>query len=104
MPNIKFSYLYRDGGNYKNYNSVYFANPDNIGLDEFRALIKSQLIDGTWFYHNKWQVPDLRPTVFDCGIDPGWHEFESIAHTTEEPNTAVTLTQFIKTIEEKKVF
>lgn len=50
MPNIKFSYLYRDGANYKKYDNVIFANPENIDLSELDILIKSKLIDKTWFY------------------------------------------------------
>jgi hypothetical protein len=40
MPNIKFNYLYRDGGNYKNYSSVIFRNPTNTDLAELEALME----------------------------------------------------------------
>ena len=46
MPNIKFSYLYRDAGNYKNYGEVIFANPDEMPIEEVEILIKSKLIYG----------------------------------------------------------
>ena len=53
MKNIQFHYLYRDGANYKNLNSVVSdnnLNPDNIGLSELEALIRTKLVDGEWFY------------------------------------------------------
>jgi hypothetical protein len=86
MPNIKFSYLYRDSGNYKNYGYVVFANPANISLCELEKLILSKLIYGEWFYANEWQVPDLFPTSFDPYADPTWHEFENVVYTDEPVN------------------
>ncbi|WPU98786.1 hypothetical protein SNE26_22485 [Mucilaginibacter sp. cycad4] len=44
MPNIKFNYLYRDGGNYKNFNSIVFNNPQSILLPSLEQLIRSKLI------------------------------------------------------------
>jgi hypothetical protein len=46
MPNIKFSYLYRDGSNYKNFGFVIFNDSQNIALPEVGTLIISNLIDG----------------------------------------------------------
>ncbi|MBS1527442.1 MAG: hypothetical protein JST19_17475 [Bacteroidetes bacterium] len=64
MPNIKFSYLYRDGGNYKKFDSVVFPNPDNRNLSEIESLIRSKLIDETWFYADEWRVPELFLEIF----------------------------------------
>ncbi|MGF7042020.1 hypothetical protein [Mucilaginibacter lappiensis] len=86
MANIQFNYLYRDGGNYKKYNSVILPNPSNISLIELSKLIHSKLIDETWFYIDQWNLPDLRPETFDPDNDPAWHEFESIVHTDESVN------------------
>jgi hypothetical protein len=86
MANIQFNYLYRDGGNYKKYNSVIFANPTNISLTELSNLIHSKLIDETWFYTEQWNLPDLRPETLDPDTDPTWHEFESIVYTDESVN------------------
>jgi hypothetical protein len=91
MPNIKFSYLYRDGGNYKTFTEVVFANPDNLSLSEIQAIIQSKLIDGTWFYADQWQLPELFPETFDITIDPTWHEFESVTFTPESANIFVPL-------------
>lgn len=43
---IKFSYLYRDAGNYKQYGSVVLDNPDNLSLEEIEKQIRANLIDG----------------------------------------------------------
>jgi hypothetical protein len=83
MPNIKFSYLYRDGGNNKNHNSIIFDNPDNIEVSVLEKLIKSNLIDGMWFYVNEWKLPDLHFKTWCERIDHGWHEFESIEYSED---------------------
>jgi len=91
MANIKFSYLYRDSCNYKNYISLILANPDNVDLDELKNPVNSKLIYHTWFYHNKWQLPNLRFEDWCFEVDPTWHEFESIQYTDESPNTSILL-------------
>jgi hypothetical protein len=76
MPNIKFNYLYRDSSNYKKFKSVIFSNPDDVELSELEALIKSKLIDETWFYADQWNLPEIFTDIVDFRIDPTWHEFE----------------------------
>jgi hypothetical protein len=94
VSNIKFSYLYRDSGNY-NYGYAVFANPENIGLEQIEELIRSKLIYGEWFYANEWQLPDLFTSYFDPYTDPTWHEFESVGYTDEAINyTLVILNLF----------
>ncbi|MBW4888253.1 hypothetical protein KXQ82_00935 [Mucilaginibacter sp. HMF5004] len=91
MPNIKFSYLYRDGGNYKAFGEVVFANPDDIPLAEVEAGIKAKLIDETYFYHKEFGVPNLLLGTFDDDFDPTWHEFESVAETCESAVFSLSL-------------
>jgi len=98
MANIKFSYLYRDGGNYKNYGSVIFSNPDNVDLSELESLIKSKLVYDTWFYHDEWKLPSLRFTDWNFETDPTWHEFENMEYTQEPPNTSMLLAELINNI------
>src|SRR3569623_572761 len=88
MPNIQFNYLYRDGGNYKNWGSVVFANPDNYSLAEAEAIIKRRLIDEEFFYAEEWGLPDLRG---DISIDdPTWHEYVSLEFTDDAPDTCLS--------------
>lgn len=90
MPNIQFNYLYRDSGNYKKYGFVIFANPDNIGLQEFEKIILHKLIDNQWFYANEWGLPELFLDWVDFRIDPTWHEFESVEFSDEPANYSLT--------------
>lgn len=99
MPNIKFAYLYRDSGNYKNFGSIVFSNADNINLTELQMLIQSKLIDGTWFYAELWQLPKLYFSVWNDKTDHTFHEFECIEYTSEPANTLLTLAQFKALVE-----
>jgi hypothetical protein len=98
MPNIKFNYLYRDGSNFKNFGSVTFSNPQSLMLDYLNNTVKSKLIDGTWFYANKWNLPDLFLSTFNPNVDPSWHEFESIEFTDEMQCPDKTIGLFLKNI------
>jgi len=95
MANIKFSYLYRDGANYKNFGAVMFENPDNIDVTELETIIRSMLIDATWFYADKWLLPDLHFGSWDEEIDHGFHEFECISYTEERANSSIPLVEFM---------
>jgi hypothetical protein len=98
MPNVELSYLYRDGGNYKNFGSVVFANPSNIELSMVEKHIKSRLIDGCWFYAHDWRLPALRfPDANDS--DPTWHEFESLEYTEQPANAAISIEELMTLIE-----
>ena len=104
MPNIKFSYLYRDAGNYKNHNWVIFTNPDHVEISDLEALIDSKLIDGTYFYVDQWQLPDLHFSTWNNQLDHTWHEFESIEYTGEAPTAELTLAEFVTAIKKVKPF
>ncbi len=54
--NILFNYLYRDGGNYKQFHSEIFTNHNNLTLEEISNRIQDQLIDGEYFYPLKWEL------------------------------------------------
>ncbi|MET3977634.1 hypothetical protein ABIB62_000201 [Mucilaginibacter sp. UYP25] len=83
MPNIKFSYRYRDGANYKNHSFIIFNNATNIPLADIEKTILAKLIEDAWFYADKWNVPDLHSGTWDNEIDHTWHEFESVEITDE---------------------
>ncbi|WP_295770086.1 hypothetical protein [uncultured Mucilaginibacter sp.] len=57
MPNIKFSYLYRDGANYKNYSYVVFKGEQTFDVDKLQTLIQSKLISGEFFYATNGTYP-----------------------------------------------
>lgn len=95
MPNIKFNYLYRDGGNYKNFNSIVFNNPQNIELSALKDLIRSKLISHHWFYADQWQVADLHFGSWDNELDHAFHEFESAEYTNEAADSGMDLASFM---------
>jgi len=95
MQNIKFNYLYRDGGNYKKFHSVIFENDQSVSIEESESLIKSKLIDGEWFYADQWKVAEIFLSTFDFKIDPTWHEFESVEYSNEPANSTFTLAEFV---------
>lgn len=84
-PNISLRYLYRDGGNYKNYGTVVFANPLGRSLSEVDALLQSRLIESMFFVAADWGVPDLHFTEYpyDEETDHDWHEYGGVSETTE---------------------
>jgi len=98
MPNIQLSYLYRDFGNYKNFGSVVFTNLTNELLEDIEHRLKKYLIDCCWFYAEEWNLPDLK---FDATSpsDPTWHEFESLEYTDLPLNSALSLQEFMLSIE-----
>lgn len=98
MANIKFAYVYRCGGNYKNYKEVVFDNPDNVDVVELEVLIGSKLYDGMWFYVDQWLLPDMHFGTWDNELDHTWHEFESVTFTEESADFSVSLCDFIARI------
>ena len=95
--NIKFYYIYRDGGNYKNFNEIIFSNPRGRSLHEVENIIKEKLIDHKWFYCKEWNVPDIHFKEFgyDPEIDVDWHEFEKIEGTSDKATEKQSLEDFL---------
>ena len=90
--NIKFVYLYRDGGNYKQHNEIIFSNPNQRPLAEVEKIIRKNLIDNSWFVAKDWNIPDMhfKNYNWDNKIDHDWHEFDRLEETngiTFEPET-----------------
>jgi hypothetical protein len=103
MPNIEFSYLYRDAGNNKNFSSVIFANPNGLEIEALSQLIISKLYDGIAFYNHEFLVPDLHFGTWDNQLDHTWHEFESIEYTAKAPNFFVSLNDFVAALHQIKL-
>lgn len=95
--NIKFSYLYRDGANYKQFNEVVFSNPNNLPMNKIEATIKKRLIDSQWFVAKDWDLPDMhfKEHGWDSDIDHDWHEFEVIEETSEKVTEENSIEDFL---------
>ena len=92
--NIKFSYLYRDAGNNKNFGFVIFANPGKLPTDQLKDTIVARLIDGEYFDHEAICVPDLYFPIKNAD-DHSWHEFDNLETTTEKPTDKRTIENFV---------
>jgi hypothetical protein len=95
--NIKFAYLYRDASNYKQYNEVVFANPNELPLEQIQRIITSNLIDGSWFIAKDWHLPDMHFKEYDWDdeTDYDWHEFSGIEKTTDPATPKLLIEDFI---------
>jgi len=84
--NVRFEYLYRDAGNFKNWGELVFSNPHNINVDRVKSIAANVLIDQAYFVANKANVPDLHFKEYNDQLDHGWHEVHAFAPTEEAPN------------------
>ncbi|KAA3614743.1 MAG: hypothetical protein D8M58_09800 [Calditrichaeota bacterium] len=83
LNNLKFEYLYRDAGNYKQFGFIVLNNPSNLDPDTATSLIRKHLIDGEFFYPKKVQIPLIERYKFDFDLDHQWYEFENFSFTNE---------------------
>lgn len=83
VQNIEFAYLYRDGGNFKNFGNVVFSNLEDIDTEFLLKAISEALVDGTFFEARAVEIPNLffEHLPFDPDLDHGWHEFERLQAT-----------------------
>lgn len=96
--NIKFNYLYRDGGNYKVWGSEIFSNPDSFHLGMIEKRIRESLIDGEFFDPKYWKVKRLKHDDWVPELDHTWNEFDSVEITVEAPTVDYSITKFLDEI------
>lgn len=83
--NIRFSYLYRDAGNFKNWGEIVFSNPHNVSLEKLSAKVKLALLDEMYFDAFAVGVPDRFFDDYDEELDHDWHEFECLEQVDSPP-------------------
>lgn len=103
--NIRFSYLYRDAGNFKNFGEVVFSNPNNLSLEESSAKIKQALLDEMFFDACTVGIPELFFDDYDEELDHDWHEFErlDIVDLPFTDSQERTIEDFISRLTDKKL-
>lgn len=84
--NIRFEYLYRDAGNFKNWGEVIFANKNNLDAKKLVECARKVLIDEEFFSAEKAEVQNLQFKERIEDLDHEWHEFNSFTPTMMEPN------------------
>lgn len=84
--NIVFEYLYRDAGNYKNWESVVFSNPNSFSVDTVRAGIRQAMSNAGYFDAPAVRLPDLHFPEFSAALDLPLHEFFDVSVTAQNPD------------------
>lgn len=96
--NIKLNYMYRDGGNYKQFGELVFENPEGISIAIATEKLKEKLIQEAFFVAEDWKLPSLRVYPYDPEIDHGWHEFEEFEETEEASGDNRTFGEFLESV------
>jgi hypothetical protein len=88
MSNVKFIYLYRDGGNYKKWAQVVFRNPDELSCASItKALQETFMQDGLFMAH-QIRVPEsfLYARGEANSDDHCYHEFDRVELSRDTPD------------------
>ncbi len=98
--NIRFEYLYRDAGNFKNWGEVVFSNPRDVTAGAVTKMAEEVLIDGSYFAATKAGVPDLHFPEYNEQLDHDWHEMHGFLPTDEAPNDREqrTVEEFVRSL------
>jgi hypothetical protein len=104
LLNIKFSYLYRDAGNYKNFGEAVFGNSEHLSVEDIRISIEANLIEGQWFIAKDLELSNLffEEFGYDEELDHNWHEFGDVEETNEEANTDEDIQVFLRRLAGRK--
>jgi len=88
VSTIRFNYLYRDAGNYKNWGSIVLSNQEKLPLDAARLRLRRALVDGYLFVAKQVRIPErfLFRAGFATSDDHCYHEFDGVESTTEVPD------------------
>ncbi len=87
---VRFAYMYRDAGNYKQHGAVVLSNTEGLGIESAEIRLRA-MCDGDCF--NAAQV-GLHEPFFEDGAtddDHAWHEFVSLEATQDEPTDVRSL-------------
>lgn len=93
--NIKFNYLYRDAGNYKEFSDIIYTNKDSKSIQEIELEIRNKLIEGEFFIPEKWNIPRLTFDSYSPELDHEYHEFESVEFTNDNPTENFDISDFL---------
>src|SRR5271156_5417043 len=102
MSNIEFTYLYRDGGNYKKFGRVVFKNPDQLNCGTIEKALAEAFLEDGLFIAGQARVPNA--FLFANGNlsfdDHCYHEFDSVRTTGEDPTDehVRSITEFVSEI------
>ena len=99
MHSTKFSYLYRDAGNYKKCATVVFSNPDGLSSELITKTLRDAFLQDGLFIATQIRVPDVFLYVQgDASSDDHcFHEFDAVEICAEAANDkhSRSISQFI---------
>jgi hypothetical protein len=105
MSNVEFSYLYRDGGNYKKFGRIVFSNPEQITCGTVENALTEAFLEDGLFIADQVRVPEV--FLFANGAlsfdDHCYHEFDAV-RTTEKESTDPqmrTISEFLSEVTER---
>lgn len=100
--NTRFSYLYRDAGNYKKSGRVVFSNPDNLRPILIEKALRQSLSEECLFVASQIRVPEcfLYARGDANSDDHCFHEFEQVDETAEETDDLHqrSISQFVEEV------
>ncbi|NTU97511.1 MAG: hypothetical protein HGA62_06840 [Chlorobiaceae bacterium] len=100
---VRFSYLYRDCGNYKSRNAVDFTNPEHLSIDEIDKRLRSCFDQQCYFIAHQIDIPE----VFMYADDPVteddhcFHEYDSVKEIEQKDlaNPSRTINDFLTVVQ-----
>jgi hypothetical protein len=85
MDNVGFTYLYRDGGNYKQWGRVVFSNRDRLSSGAVEKELRLAFLQDGLFIASQIRVPEI--FLYAGGVfsfdDHCYHEFDGARPTSE---------------------
>lgn len=103
MRNIKFTYLYRDGANFKNWGEVIFTNHENLDLEEVSKKLTEYFLPDKLFIASQVAIPEK--FLFLDGKftqhDHCYHEFDCVETCEEKSNDPLerSISEFLREVE-----
>ena len=86
--NTRFEYMYRDGGNYKQFNEVVIKG--EFSLEQLRP----HLYNGDFFVPSEVGLEDLQEYPYQ-DYDHVWHELDSAEPTEDEPTVEISAEEIV---------
>ncbi len=96
--NVKFNYYYRDGANYKFYNSLVYKNENDISISLIEDCIIKGLIDREYFVPKKWNIPLVNIFTYDAEIDHDLYTYDGVENTDEKITQEMDIKNVLESI------
>jgi len=103
VSNVKFNYLYRDGGNFKSWGEVIFSNLENLPVNEIEAKLINAFLPDNQFIASQIDIPEkflLLDGKF-TKYDHCYHEFDCVEICQENSTDVLdrSISDFLENIE-----